>query len=117
MTRAQKIVLWIILGIVLFGFIVYGLYQFRNVLTGPVVEIHSPISGQSFSDDFIVIEGRAKNITYIEVDGMETTVDKEGYFSVPKTLYPGYNAIKIQASDRFGKEEEVLLELFSKAQY
>ncbi len=92
----------------------YSLFQARNVIQGPVVEIHSPENGTSLSESLISIEGIAKNISHISLNGRPIFIDERGRFAETLLLSYGYNIMTVKASDKFGKEIKKTLELVYK---
>lgn len=103
-----KLTLLSILGLVIFG---YALFQGQKIIVGPVIEIYSPKSGSTFTETLIEIEGKAKNIAYINLNDRPIFTDKNGYFKEKLLLLPGYNIIKLDARDKFKKYKEKRLEL------
>ncbi len=100
----------IIILIVLLGF--YVLYQSRDVIVGPSIELLYPESGAVLADPYIIVHGQTENISFISLNDLPISVDEEGRFSEALLLAPGYNILKLSARDRFGKETEVLREVF-----
>ncbi|MBC8465252.1 MAG: hypothetical protein H8D63_02685 [Parcubacteria group bacterium] len=103
-----------ILGIILFvltlGF--YILYQSRDVIVGPTIELIFPENGAVLSEPYIVVYGRTENISFISLNDLPISVDEEGRFSETLLLAPGHNILELSARDRFGKETEVIREVF-----
>jgi len=52
------------------------------------------------------VTGVAKNATYISLNGREIFIDKNGTFSEPIALIPGFSVVTIDAVDKFGKNKE-----------
>jgi len=52
------------------------------------------------------VQGKAKNATYISLNGREIFIDKDGSFSEPIALIPGFSVITIDTQDKFGKSKE-----------
>lgn len=89
----------------------YSLYEARNIIRGPIVEIFEPTDGSAIENPLIEVKGMAQNISSISINDRAITVDKEGVFSEKLLLSPGYNIIKLSASDKFGRHTEKMLEL------
>lgn len=100
-----------ILGLVIVG---YSLFQAQKLLTGPVIDIYTPQNGATYSQTLIEIEGRARNIAYLNLNDRKIFTDKDGYFKEKLLLSPGYNIIKLDAQDKFKKYTEKRLELILK---
>lgn len=89
----------------------YGVYQARMMLSGPQITLKTPKTGSSFSDPLITIAGAAHNISAISLNDRPIFIDEHGNFSEKLLLSPGYTIMKVQASDKFGRETQQLLEL------
>ena len=106
-----KIALVVILGI---SIVVYAFYQARNLIQGPTIAVNYPENGSLIASPLVVIEGVASNISSIQLNDSTIFVDEEGFFKEKLVLSPGYNIIKLSASDRFGREKEKILQLILK---
>jgi hypothetical protein len=82
----------------------YGIFNARNLIIGPTVEIFSPIKDMETMQNVLTIKGVAKNIAFISLGGRPIFVDREGLFEEKLLLSPGSNIIEIKAVDRFKKE-------------
>lgn len=92
----------------------YSIFQAWKIIQGPVIEIYGPENGATFTQALIEVEGRAKNISFLNLDDRPIYTDKTGYFKEKILLSPGYNVIKIDASDKFKKYTEKRLYLVLK---
>jgi hypothetical protein len=100
-----------LLALVIIG---YSLFQAQKILAGPVIEITTPQNGATYNSTLIEIDGQAKNAAYINIDDRQMFTDKNGNFSEKLLLSPGYNVVKLDAWDKFGKQTEKKLELVLK---
>lgn len=100
-----------ILAIIILG---YSLFQAQKIIIGPVIDIYSPENGTTYTQALIEVEGRAKNISYINLNGRPIFTDKNGHFSEKLLLSPGYNIIKLDARDKFKSYTEKKLEVILK---
>ena len=82
----------------------YGIFNARNLIIGPTVEVFSPVRDMETEENVLTINGRAKNITFISLNERPISVDTEGLFEEKLLLSPGSNIIEIKARDRFKKE-------------
>lgn len=82
----------------------YAVFQGYDLIRGPILEVTSPIHGQSFTEAPIEITGRAENISFIYLNDTQIFVDPEGNFTEKLLLLPGYNIITVRATDRFNRE-------------
>lgn len=102
--------------ITFFGLVVlaYSIFQAWKIVSGPVITIYSPANGTTYTEALIEIEGSAKNIAYLNLNGRPIFTDKNGYFREKVLLSNGYNIIKIDARDKFKTYTEKKLELILK---
>ena len=89
----------------------YVLFQTRNLIYGPIIVINSPQNGAAVTESLISIDGVAKNISFINLNGKQIFVDEEGKFNQQLLLSRGYNIMTLQAQDKFGRETNKTLEL------
>lgn len=103
------VIIFVILTI--FG---YALFQARNIIIGPIIEIMEPKNGVSVEESIIKIVGKAKNISHISMNNNQIFTDDKGIFKEKLLLSYGYNIITIKAQDRFNREVVAILELIYK---
>jgi len=89
----------------------YSIYEARNIIRGPIIEIVTPSNGSVLENPLVEIKGVANNITSISLNDRQITVNEQGLFNEKLLLSPGYNSIKLSVSDRFGRYKEEILEL------
>jgi len=94
--------------------VLYSLFQAQKLISGPQIEIYSPKNGSTYSQTLIDVEGRVKNVSYLNMNDKPIFTDKTGYFKEKFLLSPGYNVIKLDARDKFKKYTEERLELILK---
>lgn len=82
----------------------YGLFNARNLILGPTLEIFSPTKDLETSANPIDIKGRVQNATFVSLNEKPISVDTEGIFEEKLLLSPGFNTIQIKAKDRFKNE-------------
>ena len=99
------------LSLVLVAFGGYGVYQARNMLTGPELVITTPITGTNVTDPLITLAGVAHNISSISLNDRPIFIDQKGAFSEKLLLSAGYTIMKLHAQDKFGRETQQLVEL------
>ncbi|MBI2096201.1 MAG: hypothetical protein HYT43_01040 [Candidatus Taylorbacteria bacterium] len=98
-------------GLSILFIVVYSLYQTRNLRRGPEIIIQSPLNGAVFAESPVTIRGIAKRISDISLNDRKIFVDREGQFKDDVMLLAGYNAVKIEAEDKFGRKTQKILEL------
>lgn len=98
----RSILFYICVGIGIFGFIAYALFQARFILEGPEIFLTSTTS-PSQSQRLITLQGTAKNIVRISLDGRQIYTDKYGNFKEALVLENGYTIATLQAEDIYGR--------------
>ena len=86
------------------GISAYVFFQGYDLIRGPILEVHTPSSGDSFEEPLIEITGLAKNISFIYLNSNQIFVDSKGDFNQKLLLLPGYNIITLRATDKFNRE-------------
>ncbi len=100
-----------LLGVVILG---YSLFQAQKLIRGPIIEVYTPENGATYGQTLIEIEGRARNIAFLNLNDRKIFTDPDGYFKEKLLLSPGYNIIKLDAEDKFKKHKEKLIEVVLK---
>jgi hypothetical protein len=89
----------------------YSIYQTKDLVVGPVINIYQPKNGDVFSKSMVEIKGTTQNISIINLNDRPIFVDEEGNFSELLLLSYGYNVIKMEVSDKFDRKITKTLEL------
>lgn len=93
----------------------YGIFNARNLLLGPSIEIFSPTSSEIETEsNTITVKGQAKNIVFLSLNERPIFVDPEGLFEEKLLLSPWFNIIEIKARDRFKKEVQKIIKVYYK---
>jgi hypothetical protein len=105
--------IWVTLGIiaVILG---YGVFQAKNLIAGPDIEIASPANGALLGESLVEIRGTAKHISFFTLNGDKIYTDETGAFKEKILLSYGYNIVTLEAKDRFGRKVTKTLELIYK---
>ncbi len=98
--NARKIV-WIA-SILLF--VMYGIFNSRNFILGPRIQIIEPGKDLITTDSLISIRGFAKNNSFLKLNDRSIYTNKEGYFEEKLLLKEGYNIVQVKGRDRFKNE-------------
>jgi hypothetical protein len=106
-----KIVGYVLLGIVIVS---YSLFQGWKIIVGPQIDVYSPENATTYSQALIEVSGRARNVSYINLDDRPIFTDKDGYFKEKLLLSPGLNIIKLDATDKFKTYKERKLQVILK---
>lgn len=96
----RTILIYSFAGICVLGFIVYVLFQARFLLAGPQIFL-DPI-GSAQTERLLTLQGQARNITRITLNGRQIYTDKNGYFKEALVLENGYTVATLWAEDRYG---------------
>ena len=102
--KALKFSLGIALALVI---ALYALDKTQNLLMGPEIIVQTPLNGAVVLSTTIPIEGTAKNISKISINGRQISIDQKGIFKDRLVIAKGYNIITVVGIDRFGKVKEV----------
>jgi len=82
----------------------YGIFNARNLIMGPTIEIFNPTEISETSENLFIVKGIAKNIAFLSLNEKPIFTNTEGMFQEKLLLSPGFNIIEIRAKDRFKKE-------------
>lgn len=83
------------------GFVFYVLFQARLLIAGPQISLVSQESVRT--SRLITLEGQAKNIVRMTLNGRQIYTDKYGNFKEALVLENGYTIATLQAEDRYGR--------------
>ena len=89
----------------------YTAFEARGFVRGPVITIENPLPGATITEPLIHITGTAKNISAIMMNGRPIFISEEGHIDEPVALSPGYNEVYFVGTDRFGKQNTLILPL------
>jgi hypothetical protein len=82
----------------------YGIFNARNLLMGPTLDIFTPSGNIETEKDVLIIKGKATNAAFISLNENPISTDTDGQFEERVLLSPGTNIVEIKAQDRFKKE-------------
>jgi hypothetical protein len=86
--------------------VLYVLFQARFLILGPQVTILFPKEGQEVMEPLLTINGEARNISRISLNGRQIFTDESGFWSEKLLLSPGTSIMTVKVVDRFGRERE-----------
>lgn len=98
----RNIIKYTLICLFIIGFASYSLFQARLLLIGPVLKTTDTLEAVQH-DRTIDIEGVAKNIVKITLNGRDIYTDKSGYFKEALVLENGYTIATIEGTDRYGR--------------
>jgi len=115
MPRIRKNYPWlktmVIVVVMAAAIIGYSTLKLKDIFIGPQIVLYSPIDGTNLEKDLVNIQGRAKRISQIYLNGKKIFTDEQGNFNEAFLLASGYNLIEIRAEDQFGRQVEKKLQL------
>ena len=114
--RRSALLKFALVGIVFALILVYGVFQARQLLEGPIITITSPTNGSTVSDTKTILTGKAENVSYITLNGRQIYANEEGLISEPLLLPVGYNIIQVSGADKFGREVTHTINLVAEKQ-
>ena len=91
---------------------IYAIWNGRNLILGPKIDIIEPNNGATVEVNPVPLKGIIQNASFISLNGRQIFTDNLGVFSEEVGLYPGYNVITLEVTDRFGKRALKKVELF-----
>ncbi len=92
----------------------YVVWNARIYIAGPSIEIFNRVDNIEVVDNPLNIKGVAKNTSYIDINGRNITIDKNGYFDEQILLDEGFNQIIMNGRDRFGQETRKEIRVYYK---
>lgn len=113
-SNIKKVIKFTGLSFIACVLIAYSFYQARFLLEGPQVAVWDPQDGSIVFQSVLDIQGEAKNISKLSLDGRQIFVNEQGVFKERILLSEGMNAITFNAQDKFGRETQKTIELFFK---
>lgn len=84
----------------------YGLFEARRIIEGPMLTIVSPQDGSATSSPLVTVSGRVQNISFLTINDHTASADEQGIFVYRYSPPPGYTALTVAATDRFGRRVE-----------
>ncbi len=99
------------IALILFFLIIvgYAYFEARGVLYGPTIHITSDVA--QVSEPFISVQGKADRIADLSMNGRSISVTEDGAFDEPYLLSPGLNRIMLDATDRYGRKTQQIMEV------
>lgn len=91
---------------------VYGVFQARAFLTGPLLTVDSPVAYTTLSTGALLVTGTAHNVSKVTLNGEPIYTDEHGTFKERLLVPNGYAIIEVAAENRFGRRTEKRLPFF-----
>jgi hypothetical protein len=94
----------------------YVLFQSRNLILGPRLEITSPKVNETLAGPVIEVDGSASNVSFITLNDHQIYVDDSGQFKESLLPSPGLVILRLVGRDRFGRQKEIDENIFVSGQ-
>lgn len=91
------------IALLIVGMVFYIHFQARNLIQGPTISL-TDTTDSVLHERRITLNGTAKNIVKLTLNGKEIHTTEQGDFSYPLVLENGYTIIELHAEDRFGRK-------------
>lgn len=105
-TRLRKSQL-ILIPFLFLALVAYLLFQYKDALVSPSVEITSPKENQTVSENLISVSGSTNPENVVFVNNFPVSVDENGKFRKSVSVFSGKTTITIKIVNRFNKVTEV----------
>jgi len=94
--------------------VIYSYTKAQNLMAGPSVDVISPTNGHVATSSAIILQGISSNINAIQLNDHPIFIDEQGNFAEIVILAEGYNALRLNAKDKFGREVKKVVEYLYK---
>lgn len=95
---------WLLIGMLMIALLWYGAFQARLFISGPALML-APDTATLHETRMVTIEGTARNVTAVTLNGRPIFTDDEGRFREQLVLENGYTIMTLRAQDRYGREQ------------
>lgn len=103
-----------IVGASLLLLVAYGIFNARNLILGPSIEVLSPATNSETTESILIVKGLVKNTSFLSLNQKQIFANPDGVFEEKLLLSPGSNIIEIRATDRFKKETKKVINVYYK---
>jgi hypothetical protein len=94
--------------------VAYGLFEARTLMQGPLLTVTDPVPGSTLTGALLNVEGSAKNVSRVRVNGRTIALDISGTFSEKLATPEGYGMVVVEAENRFGKKTKQVVDFVGK---
>jgi hypothetical protein len=105
---------YLLIGLAILTLVGYSLYQAQKLIQGPEIIITNPQNGSTVSQSLIEIIGETKNLNRLQLNDRDILKDETGHFSEKVLLSYGYNSLRLDGWDKFGRKNEKIIEIIYK---
>lgn len=103
MLKMQKIIIWVLTGLLLLGLVGYAFFVFSPVLSRPKITITTPANGEIVSGEDVIVRGEVKNVTKLYLNNVQLPVSKSGTFEGRLGVWEDSTILVLEGVDRFGR--------------
>ena len=116
MQREQLIkrIRWGVIITIIVLIAIYSLYESQRLIQGPQINILTPQDGATVSQSLVDITGTVKNVNRLKLNDRDIFQDEQGNFSEKLLLSYGYNSLKLDGWDKFGRKTEKVIQMIYK---
>lgn len=100
--------------IVIAGFILYILFQYRYAFLNPPLNVITPKDMQQISSSVVNVSGQTDPNATVYVNNNAVSVDDNGNFQKFVDVFPGKTFITVKVVNKFSRQSEKTLEVFIK---
>lgn len=101
-TKSGKFIIrWSIIAFAICVIVGYSIFQSNKIISGPKITIQTPNTTDA-NNSAVDVAGLVKNVSVVTLNDRLIPIDEDGQFKEKVLLYPGYNVIKLEATDKFG---------------
>lgn len=98
----ERTLKFIFIGACVVFFGSYAFFQARNLIHGPSITLSTepPVV---HTDRAVALEGSARNVVVLRLNGREIHTNEQGKFEESLVLENGYTIMLLEAEDRYGR--------------
>ncbi len=108
-----KILILAAAGVFIVFTLSYLIWQVSSINRAPTVQIESPKNEEIINQLSVKVSGKTDPGSNILVNGEDVFVDSGGKFTTNVSLVPGWQDIKVEAKNRFGKQTQKSLKVLT----
>lgn len=97
----------ILFSIIIF-LLVFILFQYKDALLDPSIDLKSPKEEQTISSLEMEVSGKADANSVVFIENQEVALDSSGNFKKSITVFPGKSTLSVKVVNRFGRAKEIV---------
>lgn len=99
-----NMLIYIIIGLIVTGFLGYIFFSYRELLNSPTLVISNPKSNDVVDIDLIDVFGKTDQDAILKINNEKLTIQTDGNFATSLKLSEGINNFKFSSVNPYGKE-------------